>query len=51
MKYATYKWNVRVTINGKTGVPYYYGYKTKAQAEDIAQRYRAAGYEAEVVKY
>ena len=51
MKYATYKWNVRVTINGKAGVPCYYGYKTKAEAEGVAQRYRDAGYEAQVIPY
>lgn len=51
MKYATYKWNVRVYINGKAGVPDYYGYKTKVHAEAIAQRWREAGYEAEVIPY
>ena len=35
MKYATYKWNVRVYIH----------------AEAIAQRWREAGYEAEVIPY
>lgn len=51
MQYATFKWNVRVTINGKTGVPYYYGYRTKTHALAIAQRWRDIGYEAEVIKY
>ena len=51
MKLATYKWNVRLTINGKTGIPYYYGYKTKARAELVATSWRRAGYEAEVVRY
>lgn len=51
MKYATNKWNVRITINGKSGIPDYYGYKTKAAAEAIAQKYRLAGYQAEVVKF
>lgn len=51
MRYATNKWNVRLTINGKAGIPDYYGYKTKAEAETIAQRYRLAGYQAEVVRY
>lgn len=51
MRYATYKWNVQLTINGKTGIPDYYGYKTKAEAEVIAQSYRLAGYQAEVVRY
>ena len=51
MKYATNKWNVRITINGKTGIPHYYGYKTKAEAESVAQSWRMAGYQAEVVKY
>lgn len=51
MRYAVNKWNVQLTINGKTGIPNYYGYKTKAEAEVIAQRYRLAGYQAEVVRY
>jgi hypothetical protein len=51
MRLATYKWNVKVTINGKTGVPEYYGYRTKAHAEAIAQRWREAGYQAEVIRY
>ena len=50
MKYATHKWNVKVVINGKSGIPEYYGYKTKAQAEEIAKKWRDAGYEAEVIK-
>ena len=49
--YRVNKWNVQLTINGKTGIPDYYGYKTKAEAETIAQRYRLAGYQAEVVRY
>ena len=51
MRYAVNKWNVELTINGKTGIPDYYGYKTKAEAEVIASRYRLAGYQAEVVRY
>ena len=51
MRYAVNKWNVQLTINGKTGIPNYYGYKTKAEAEVITQRYRLAGYQAEVVRY
>ena len=51
MRYATYKWNVKVTINGKTGIPEYYGYRTKGEAEVIARRWRLAGYQAEVVRY
>ena len=50
MRYATYKWNVKVTINGKSGVPEYYGYRIKAHAEAIAHRWREAGYEAEVIR-
>lgn len=51
MRYAVNKWNVQLTINGKTGIPDYYGYTTKAEAEVIASRYRLAGYLAEVVRY
>lgn len=51
MRYAVNKWNVQLTINGKTGIPDYYGYKTKAEAELIAQRYRMIGLNAEVVRY
>ena len=51
MRYAVNKWNVQLTINGKTGIPDYYGYKTKAEAQTIANRYIAAGYRAEVVRY
>ena len=51
MRYSTYKWNVELTINGKTGIPDYYGYRTKEMAEIIAQRYRLAGVEAKVVRY
>ena len=50
MRYSVNRWNVRLTINGKTGIPDYYGYKTKEAAEAIAQRYRMAGFEAEVVR-
>lgn len=51
MRYRVNKWNVQLTINGKTGIPDYYGYRTKEEAEVIAQRYRIAGYQAEVVRY
>lgn len=51
MKYATYKWNIRLTINGKTGIPNYYGYRTKKEATEEANRWIAKGYKAEVVKY
>ncbi len=51
MRYSVNKWNVQLTINGKTGIPDYYGYKTKAEAEVVAQRYRMSGYQAEVVRY
>lgn len=51
MRYATYKWNVELTVNGKTGIPYYYGYRTKAEAEVIASSYRLAGYKATVIRY
>lgn len=51
MKLATNKWNVRITINGKAGVPFYYGFKTKREAQDEANRWLAKGFEAEVVKY
>lgn len=49
--YRVNKWNVELTINGKNGIPDYYGYKTKAEAEIIAQRYRLAGFDAKVVRY
>lgn len=51
MKYATYKWNIRLTINGKTGIPNYYGYRTKKEATEEANRWIAKGYKAEVIKY
>lgn len=51
MRYAVNKWNVKVIINGKSGIPDYYGYSKKLYAEVIAQRWRDAGYEAEVVRY
>jgi hypothetical protein len=51
MRYSVNKWNVQLTINGKTGIPDYYGYKTKAEAETVAQRYRIAGYNAVVIRY
>ena len=51
MRYAVNKWNVELTVNGKTGIPDYYGYRTKEMAETIAQRYRQAGFEARVVRY
>ncbi len=51
MKLSTYPWNVRVTINGKSGVVCYYGYQKKVHAEAIALQWRAAGYTAEVIKY
>ncbi len=51
MKLATNRWNVRITINGKEGVPFYYGFKTKREATDEANRWIAKGFEAEVIKY
>ena len=51
MKLATYQWNVRITINGKSGVPFYYGFKTKREAIDEAQRWISKGYDAEVIKW
>ena len=51
MKLATNKWNVRITINGKAGVAFYYGFKTKKEAEEEASRWIAKGFEAEVIKY
>ena len=51
MQYRVNKWNVQLTINGKSGIPDYYGYKTKAEAEVITNRYRLAGFQAEVVRY
>lgn len=51
MRYGVNRWNVKLTIGGKTGIPDYYGYRTKEEAETIAQRYRLAGYQAEVVRY
>ena len=51
MKLATNKWNVRITINGKTGVPFYYGFKTKREAPEEANRWIVQGFEAEVITY
>ena len=51
MKLSTNPWNIRITINGKSGVPFYYGFKTKAAAQQEVNRWLAAGYEAEVIKY
>jgi hypothetical protein len=51
MKLATNKWNVRITINGKVGTPFYYGFKTKREAQAEADRWLAKGFEAEVIKY
>ena len=51
MKLTTNKWNVRIIINGKTRVPFYYGFKTKCEAQSEADRWLAKGFEAEVIKY
>lgn len=51
MKLATNKWNVRIIINGKPGVPLYYGFKTKKEAIAEASRWLAKGFAAEVIKY
>ena len=51
MKLATNKWNVKITINGKSGMPSYYGFKTKREAQAEADRWIQKGFEAEVVKY
>ena len=51
MKLSTNKWNVRITINGKAGVPFYYGFKTKREAAEEANRWIAKGFGAEVIKY
>ena len=51
MKLATNKWNVKITINGKVGVPFYYGFKTKREAQAEADRWLVKGFEAEVIKY
>ena len=51
MKLATNKWNVRITINGKVGVPFYYGFKTKREAAEEANRWIEKGFEEEVIKY
>ena len=52
MKYATYKWNVRVTCSdGRSSIPNYYGYRTKFEADRIAHQWREAGYEAEVINW
>lgn len=50
MKLATKRWNVRITIDGKEGVPFYYGFKTKKEAQAEADRWLAKGYEAKAVK-
>lgn len=51
MRLATYKWNVRITIHGKAYIPFYYGFKTKREATEEANRWIAKGIEAEVVKH
>lgn len=51
MKLATYKWNVLITINGKAGVPNYYGYRTKKEATAVAKQWKEKGFKAEVIKY
>lgn len=51
MKLATNKWNVRITINGKVGTPFYYGFKTKKEAQAEADGWIEKGFKAEVVKY
>lgn len=51
MKLATNKWNVKITINGKSACPFYYGFKTKREAQAEADRWIEKGFEAEVVKY
>lgn len=50
MKLATKRWNVRITIDGKEGVPFYYGFKTKKEAQAEADRWLAKGFEAKVSK-
>ena len=51
MKLATNKWNVRIIINGKAEVPFYYGFKTKREAQSEADRWISKGFEAKVIKY
>ena len=49
MKLATNKWNVRIIINGKAEVPFYYGFKTKREAQSEADRWISKGFEAKVI--
>jgi hypothetical protein len=51
MRYAVNKWNIRITINGITAVPFYEGFKTKKEAQFQADRWIALGHKAEVIKY
>lgn len=51
MRYATYKWNIRITIGDVSAVPFYYGFKTKAEAQAQADRWIAIGHQAEVIRY
>lgn len=49
MKLATNKWNVRIIINGKAEVPFYYGFKTKREAQSEADRWISKGFETKVI--
>ena len=49
MKLATNKWNVRIIINGKAEIPFYYGFKTKREAQSEADRWISKGFEAKVI--
>ena len=51
MKLATNKWNVRIIINGKAEVPFYYGFKTKREAQSEADRWISKGFEFLLIRY
>lgn len=49
MKLATKRWNVEITMCGKTASPFYYGWSTKKKAQAEADRWIAHGYPAKVI--
>ena len=51
MRMATNKWNIRLTSpSGKSGYPFYYGFKTKKEAMEIAKMWEKNGWTAEITK-
>jgi len=48
---APYAWNIKTYVDGKPGIPFYMGFKTKKEAQEEAERWNEKGINAEVIKY